>query len=140
MHPSFPAIIIVTAGLVMGILRAPHARRGRSVRVVQSGATWSETALVGLAWTGLLLPGIWVLSPRLSFADYPARPVIIVTGSVCLAVGLWVFHRSHADLGTNWSVTVELRDNHRLITRGIPSADLRVVASLEESGLPADND
>jgi len=28
----------------------------------------------------------------------------------------------------------------RLITRGIPSADLRVVASLEESGLPADND
>ena len=28
----------------------------------------------------------------------------------------------------------------RLLTRGIPSADLRVVASLEESGLPADND
>ena len=28
----------------------------------------------------------------------------------------------------------------RLLARGIPSADLRVVASLEESGLPADND
>jgi hypothetical protein len=28
----------------------------------------------------------------------------------------------------------------RLLARGIPSSDLRVVASLEESGLPADND
>jgi protein-S-isoprenylcysteine O-methyltransferase Ste14 len=34
-------------------------------------------------------------------------------------VGLWFFHRSHADLGTNWSVTLEVREQHGLITHGI---------------------
>ena len=32
---------------------------------------------------------------------------------------LWLFFRSHADLGTNWSVTLELRQEHRLITQGV---------------------
>jgi protein-S-isoprenylcysteine O-methyltransferase Ste14 len=38
---------------------------------------------------------------------------------VCLALGLWLFHRSHADLGTNWSITLEVREEHRLVTHGI---------------------
>jgi len=35
----------------------------------------------------------------------------------CVA-GLWWFYRSHADLGAYWSVTLEVRENHRLITHG----------------------
>ncbi|MEO5897168.1 MAG: protein-S-isoprenylcysteine O-methyltransferase [Vicinamibacterales bacterium] len=119
MRAAIAATIIVTAGVVMGLLRAPHARRGRSVSVVRSDETLAETALVGLAWTGFLLPAVWVISPVLAFANYPARLAMIVTGSACLALGLWVFHRAHADLGTNWSITVELKQNHRLVTRGI---------------------
>lgn len=38
---------------------------------------------------------------------------------MCLVAGLWWFHRSHSDLGAYWSVTLELRENHRLITRGV---------------------
>ena len=34
-------------------------------------------------------------------------------------MGLWWFHRSHVDLGTNWSVTLDVRENHRLVTRGV---------------------
>ena len=30
-----------------------------------------------------------------------------------------LFYRSHADLGTNWSITLEVREQHRLITRGV---------------------
>jgi protein-S-isoprenylcysteine O-methyltransferase Ste14 len=40
-------------------------------------------------------------------------------GVGCLLLSFWVFHRSHADLGTNWSRTLELRENHRLVTRGV---------------------
>jgi protein-S-isoprenylcysteine O-methyltransferase Ste14 len=36
-----------------------------------------------------------------------------------LAAGLVVFHRSHADLGTNWSITLEIREGHRLVTEGV---------------------
>jgi hypothetical protein len=34
-----------------------------------------------------------------------------------LVIGLWLFYRSHADLGTNWSITLEVREQHRLITK-----------------------
>jgi protein-S-isoprenylcysteine O-methyltransferase Ste14 len=38
---------------------------------------------------------------------------------MCLITGLWLFYRSHADLGTNWSITLEVREQHRLVTRGV---------------------
>jgi protein-S-isoprenylcysteine O-methyltransferase Ste14 len=57
--------------------------------------------------------------PVFRFADYPLHPLPFVAGVLCLALGLWLFHRSHADLGTNWSITLEVRDSHRLITQGI---------------------
>ena len=60
-----------------------------------------------------------MVTPWLAFADYPLRPVPFAAGVVCLAVGLWFFHRSHADLGTNWSITLEVREKHQLVTHGI---------------------
>jgi protein-S-isoprenylcysteine O-methyltransferase Ste14 len=68
---------------------------------------------------GFLVPLIWVVSPLFSFADYPLRPWVFDPGVLCLIGGLWLFYRSHADLGRYWSVTLELRENHRLITQGI---------------------
>ena len=38
---------------------------------------------------------------------------------MCYVIGLWLFYRSHADLGTNWSITLEVREGHRLITQGV---------------------
>ena len=35
------------------------------------------------------------------------------------ALGLWLFHRSHADLGTNWSISLDVREGHRLVTGGV---------------------
>ena len=72
-----------------------------------------------LAWIGFLVPLVWVVSPVFSFADYGLRPGPFVAGVACFVVGLWWFYRSHADLGTNWSVTLEIRENHRLITDGV---------------------
>jgi protein-S-isoprenylcysteine O-methyltransferase Ste14 len=73
-----------------------------------------------IAWVTFFLPLVWVAVPRLlAFADYPLHPVPFVAGVVFLVAGLWIFHRSHADLGTNWSVTLEVREQHRLITHGV---------------------
>ena len=44
-------------------------------------------------------------SPAFSFADFPLRAAPLLAGIACLAAGLWLFYRSHADLGTNWSIT-----------------------------------
>ena len=78
-----------------------------------------ETVLLALVWIGFLVPLIWIASPVFSFAEYPLRAGRVIAGIACLAVGLWLFHRSHTDLGSNWSVTLEVPEEHRLITEGI---------------------
>jgi protein-S-isoprenylcysteine O-methyltransferase Ste14 len=78
-----------------------------------------EIILLTLAWLGFFVPLLWIVTRLLAFADYPLRPVPFIAGILCLAVGLWFFHRSHADLGTNWSITLEVREGHRLVTHGI---------------------
>jgi protein-S-isoprenylcysteine O-methyltransferase Ste14 len=72
-----------------------------------------------LAWVGFFVPLIWVVSPAFSFAEYPLRTGPLVGGVTCLVIGLWLFYRSHADLGTNWSITLEVREQHQLITQGV---------------------
>jgi len=38
---------------------------------------------------------------------------------VLMVAALWLFYRSHADLGLNWSVSLELRKGHELVKRGV---------------------
>ncbi|AUS08952.1 hypothetical protein C1X05_08910 [Laceyella sacchari] len=40
-------------------------------------------------------------------------------GVMVLVVAFWLFWCSHADLGRNWSYTLELRKGHQLITSGV---------------------
>jgi protein-S-isoprenylcysteine O-methyltransferase Ste14 len=110
---------VLVSSIVMVVIRAPHGQRSRGVRVAKSRKGPLEVALLTIAWLGFFVPLIWVATPVLAFADYPLRSGPFVAGVVGLAVGLWFFHRSHADLGTNWSVTLEVRENHRLVTHGI---------------------
>jgi protein-S-isoprenylcysteine O-methyltransferase Ste14 len=119
MNPWIAKVIVVVGTLTMIAIRAPHGRRSRSVKVARSRKTSLETGLLVLAWVGFFVPLIWVVSPAFSFADYPLGTGPFIGGVMCLAIGLWLFYRSHADLGTNWSITLEVRDQHRLITRGV---------------------
>jgi protein-S-isoprenylcysteine O-methyltransferase Ste14 len=32
---------------------------------------------------------------------------------------LWLFYRTHRDLGQNWSVSLDLRERHTLVTTGV---------------------
>ena len=113
--------VILVGTVVMIAIRAPHGRRSRSVKVARSQKTALETLLLALAWIGFFVPVIWAVSPAsvFAFAAYPLRSGPLVAGVACLAIGLWLFFRSHADLGTNWSVTLELRQEHRLVTQGV---------------------
>jgi len=119
MNPWSAKAIVLAATLTMIAIRAPHGRRSRSVKVATSHKTPLETGLLVLVWIGFFVPLIWLASPALSFAEYPLTLGPLIAGVVCFVVGLWLFYRSHADLGTNWSITLEVREQHRLITRGV---------------------
>lgn len=120
MNPWFGKGLLLL-GLVVSIaIRAPHDGRSRKVAVAESRKGTLEIVLLLLMMIGtLILPVVFVATSLLSFADYPLHPVALGVGALTLAVSQWLFHRSHADLGTNWSMTLEVREDHRLITSGI---------------------
>ena len=119
MSPWVGKAIILASSIVMVIIRAPHGQRSRGVKVVRSGRGALEIVLLTLAWLAFFVPLVWVAAPVFAFADYSLRPLSLLAGVVCLAVGLWLFARAHADLGTNWSITLEVREEHQLVTHGI---------------------
>jgi protein-S-isoprenylcysteine O-methyltransferase Ste14 len=119
MSPWIAKAVLLAASIAMVVIRAPHGQRSRGVKVAKSRRGPLETVLLTLAWLSFFVPLVWVATPLLAFADYPLRPLPLLAGIAGLAAGLWLFARSHADLGTNWSITLEVREGHRLITKGV---------------------
>jgi len=119
MNPWIAKAVVRAGTLVMIAIRAPHGHRSRSVKVAKSHKTPLETGVLILAWVGFFVPLIWLASPALSFAEYSLRIGPLVAGVTCFVIGLWLFYKSHADLSTNWSITLEVREQHRLITQGV---------------------
>lgn len=108
-------------GLVATIaIRIPYDKKSSLMKVTTSHRTLRENVLLFLVALGVLLaPLVAIFTPLLSFADYPPHPIAFLAGAAALALNVWLFHRSHADLGENWSKTLEIRENHRLITTGV---------------------
>jgi protein-S-isoprenylcysteine O-methyltransferase Ste14 len=119
MNPWFARATMLLASVVMVAIRAPHGQRSRGVKVAKNRKGPLETFLLTLAWAAFFLALVWIVVPVFRFADYPLHPLPFTAGLACLTVGLWLFHRSHADLGTNWSITLQVREGHRLVTEGI---------------------
>jgi protein-S-isoprenylcysteine O-methyltransferase Ste14 len=117
----FWAKLIWALGLVgWYAIRYPHDRRSRKTpRVVRSDRV-RDLARLTISFTGMcLLPAIYVVTGEPKLADYPFQPILAWLGAAVFAASLWLFHRTHKDLGRNWSVTLELRDRHSLVTSGV---------------------
>jgi len=119
MNPWLAKGVVLAASVAMVVIRAPHGRRSRGVPVAKSRKGPVEVVLLTLSMVSFFVPLIWIATRLLAFADFPLRPAPLVAGTLCLVLGLWLFHRSHADLGTNWSVTLQVRETHRLVTEGV---------------------
>ena len=120
MNPWFGKVLMLVSIVSTVIIRAPHGGRSRKVTVVESRKGPLDIALLALmSITGMILPLLAIFTPLLSFADYPLHPVAFAIGVVVLCLGIWLFYRSHTDLGTNWSISLEIRESHRLVTSGV---------------------
>jgi protein-S-isoprenylcysteine O-methyltransferase Ste14 len=73
-----------------------------------------------ISYSGLfVIPLIYVLTEQPKFANYTFRPVQAWLGLLVLVAAMALLYRTHRDLGRAWSITLEIRDQHRLITQGI---------------------
>lgn len=102
------------------VIRYPFERRANKVGVTKSLFNWGESGLLALAFVGLwVVPLFYAVTGFPASFDRPLVPAIAVLGVVILCGALGLFYRSHAELGRNWSISLQIRDKHSLITNGI---------------------
>ena len=102
------------------IIRAPLNQKRKQEKMSEQRITSQEKTLLGLLFTGMfLVPIIYAATNWLDFANYTLPAWAGWLGVVILAGAIFVFWRAHADLGLNWSPSLEIREKHELITRGI---------------------
>ncbi len=101
-------------------IRSYYARQTRRNEKVHRQVDGLEKFLLILVIsTSTLLPLLFLFTPLLAFADYHVPAFVPWMGVAVMVFALWLFWRSHADLGQNWSVTLEVRKQHKLVTSGV---------------------
>jgi protein-S-isoprenylcysteine O-methyltransferase Ste14 len=102
------------------IIRYPHQRRARKTTVADRRDHIRERTLMLISYSGLfIVPLIYVLTNQPRFAGYTFNSIQASLGAIVLIAGMSLLYRTHRDLGRAWSITLEVRDKHMLITRGI---------------------
>lgn len=102
------------------IIRLFYRLRTLGNRVVHSRITALEVFLLALSVVGMvIIPLLYLFTSRLDFADYLLPGWTGWLGTAVFVIGLWLLWLSHSALGQNWSSTLEVRENHRLVTGGI---------------------
>ena len=102
------------------LIRLPHALRSRRLPTASRPDRVRERVLMPISFSGLfLVPVIYVLTGEPAVADYPFRPLQAWLGTAVFAASLSLFFLVHRQLGENWSVTLEVRRRHALVTSGL---------------------
>ncbi|MEO8355984.1 MAG: protein-S-isoprenylcysteine O-methyltransferase [Chloroflexota bacterium] len=110
----FLAIVIETT------IRAPLNKKRKVEKMSERRFTGQEKTLLGLLFSGMMaIPIVYAASDWLDFANYTLPAWAGWLDVVLIAAAVFVFWRAHADLGLNWSPTLEIREKHELIRRGI---------------------
>jgi protein-S-isoprenylcysteine O-methyltransferase Ste14 len=117
----FIAKLVWWAGIVgWYVIRLPHERRSRKTPIAIRSERRRDQVLLAISFTGLfVIPVIYVATGEPRFADYPFQPALAWLGTAMFALSLALFYRTHRDLGRFWSVTLEIRETHQLITTGV---------------------
>ena len=121
MNITQPFHIVFLVGFVAYVaIRGVYARRAkREVRIHRQIDGQEKLLLVLVILGSVLIPVLYLFTPWLRFADYHLSAVARWSGLVVMLAALWLFWRSHADLGRNWSISLELRRDHCLVTDGV---------------------
>ena len=106
--------------IVGSFIRVWYGRKYRQDRKAILREEGFAYALLASLWgVAILIPIMHMFTQWLSFLDYDLPAWAGWIGIAIFTVGLWLLWRSHTDLGQNWRMTTELREEHTLITGGI---------------------
>lgn len=110
--------------LLTELIRAPYRiankRARQQKRISESRISTGEIILMTLSFLGMMVvPLIYIFSSWLDFADYELPVLAGFIGTAFMVASLAVLWRAHRDLGRNWSPTLEIVQEQKLVTHGI---------------------
>jgi LPXTG-motif cell wall-anchored protein len=117
--PWIAKAVIIPASIALIAIPATIHKDTPKIIVVESRKGLLERCLLALTSCAFLLTLLWLIAPLLAFANDSRQWWMVLAGILLIALGLWLLARSHADLGKNWSITLELRENHEFVRHGI---------------------
>jgi len=113
-------IVYWAAIVVEMVIRAPINKERKKEKMTEQRVSSQEKNLLILLLAGMfIIPLIYSTSSWLDFANYALPTWAGWAGVLLIILALIVFWRAHVDLKTNWSPSLEIREKHELITRGI---------------------
>jgi protein-S-isoprenylcysteine O-methyltransferase Ste14 len=102
------------------IIRYPYARKARRTATARAVGWSRERVLLGVAALGLfVVPAIWLATGWPRQADYELNYAAVIVGAFVYGLSLWLFRRSHKDLGRQWSASLEIRESHQIVRAGV---------------------
>ncbi|HEX2020605.1 MAG TPA: protein-S-isoprenylcysteine O-methyltransferase [Aurantimonas sp.] len=102
------------------VIRYPFERRAKRRRVERTRRGTAETLRMAISFTGLgLLPGVSVATGWPEFARTDPSWWQIGLGAAVMVLALVLFRKTHKALGKMWSVSLDIREKHELVTSGI---------------------
>lgn len=115
--------LIYWAGMLAEVvIRAPYQKAAREGEKIDRRPGAGEQVIPMLLSLGTFaMPAVYALTNWMDFAAYHLPGWTSWLGVILLAAAVYVFWRSHRDLRANWSPTLEIRDDHSLVTGGIYS-------------------
>jgi protein-S-isoprenylcysteine O-methyltransferase Ste14 len=118
--PSVAKVFFALLAVGWYVIRFPYERRSRRTPVVRNARGPREIALLLISLTGLgILPFLYIATGFPRFANYSFRPAQAWLGVAVAIAALVMFRLTHKALGRNWSVSLEVRESHKLISDGV---------------------
>jgi protein-S-isoprenylcysteine O-methyltransferase Ste14 len=120
MTPDLAKSVFVFGLVVWGFLRYPHQHRASKIPVRNTVRNLSDSLRIACATLGLgIVPLVYIATGFPRFAGYEFRKHFAYAGVLVFALGLWLFYFAHQRLGRNFSVSLDVREGHVLVTKGI---------------------
>ncbi len=120
MTPTLASLIWVLGIATWCVIRYPYQRRARKFKISTHKRSLEERLLLSGATLGLVIvPMVWLTTGFPRALDTNFQPMLAWLGTASMLAFLWLFYAVHRQLGRNWSITLEIREDHVLVTEGL---------------------
>jgi protein-S-isoprenylcysteine O-methyltransferase Ste14 len=100
-------------------IRTPHAKKYEKIEKIKSVDKSRERIMMIFLMIGLtIIPMLWVVTTWLNAFEMNLPFIVRIFGIAMAVFSLWYFWIIHKTLGENWSPTLEISINQKIIKHG----------------------